>query len=121
MTGALLVIAAGFFLAAVIFGSMSRVIKSESFGRNRALGIRTRATLASDAAWARGHTASAPWILSSAIAAAAFGVAVMSLGFLGVEPSNVAVVVLTLGGFAVVFACLIIGTSVANRAAKTEL
>ncbi|MBT2484184.1 MULTISPECIES: SdpI family protein [unclassified Microbacterium] len=118
MTDTLFVIAAGFFLTAVIFGSMSRAMKNESFDRNRALGIRTRATLASDEAWSRGHIAPVPWVWSSAIAATVFGLALASLGFMGAEASNPAVIVITLGGFASVLACLIISGIVANRAAR---
>lgn len=120
MTGSLFVIAAGFFITAVIFGFMSWAMKSDSFDRNRAIGIRTRATLESDEAWSRGHIAAAPWMLSTAVAAAVAGFSIAALGFMGVDASNLAVVILTLGGFAVVLACLIAGAAVANRAAKAS-
>lgn len=113
-------VAAGFFLIAVTFGFIRQAMKSESFGRNRAIGIRTRATLASDDAWSRGHKASAPWVLATAIAAAVFGLATLTLGFAGVDESSVAVVIVIFGGFASVLACVIVCAVVANRAAMVD-
>lgn len=112
-------VAAGFFLIAVTFGFIRQAMKSESFGRNRAIGIRTRATLASDDAWSRGHKASAPWVLATAIAAAVIGLATLTLGFAGDE-SSVAVVIVIFGGFASVLACVIVCAVVANRAAMVD-
>lgn len=90
----------------------------ESFVRNRALGIRTRATLASDEAWTRGHKASSPWVTSTAITSTVFGFALASLGFLGTDESSISVIIITLGGFALILAGLIAAGIVANRAAK---
>lgn len=48
--------------AQVLVGSM----RSGSLGRNAAVGLRTRATMASDEAWLKGHAAAVPQMLRAA-------------------------------------------------------
>lgn len=115
----LVIAAVGFFLVAVVFGFVSQAMKSDTFERNRAIGIRTRTTLASDEAWARGHRASSPWILSTAILAVVCGLAAVTLSLNGAGESDLSTIIVILGGFGSIIACLIVGAVVANRAAAT--
>lgn len=92
--------------------------KTGRLDRNRAIGIKTRATLASDDAWKRGHKAGAPWILSSALVAltGAAGSGLLAL-FLGDSVSNVDIAIVVLFGFGGVIGTLVTAAVVASRAA----
>ncbi len=71
-------------LLGALLGWLARAAASDALRRNGAAGIRTRATMASDAAWFAGHRAAAPTVRNAAWAAAACaawgaGLAVVSL------------------------------------------
>ena len=78
--------------------------------RNPLAGIRTGATLRSDAAWQSGHVAAVPW-------ADAAGVAFAAGGLLGLALRTSAFPVALLGGVLVGTALLLTGTVRAGRAA----
>ncbi len=69
--------AVGLFLLAVVFLGFFAAMRGEGLPRNRAIGIRTSATMASDEGWVRGHRAAAPWVLSTGILAAVLGIAAL--------------------------------------------
>ncbi|MEU6128020.1 SdpI family protein [Saccharopolyspora sp. NPDC047091] len=88
--------------------------------RNNFVGIRTRATQASDAAWAAGHRAAEPRMLQAARTGYAAGVltaAATAAQVLGVVPLPVALAVPTLG-LVLLLVFALHGAVVANRAAR---
>ncbi|OLT39952.1 hypothetical protein BJF85_06185 [Saccharomonospora sp. CUA-673] len=94
--------------------------KPGALPRNHTIGIRTRATQASDEAWEAGHEASIPMMLRSAQAAyvaagfTAFTVVALALGDMSVQWAFVPLI----GGFVVQIAYALLATRDANRAAR---
>lgn len=86
--------------------------------RNRAIGIRIPATLASDEGWAAAHRAAAPRMRRGAVGALIAGAALIPVGLLSgigaldLTPALAAFLMLTLGGVA-----WLIGTNLAAAAA----
>ncbi len=107
-------------LAAVPFHILYATVRDGNLARNNAWGIRTRATLRSDDAWARGHRAAAPYILAATLVAYA-GAFMCALTAAVARSSSVSDVVigleigLALGSFlALTLSC----ARVANKAAR---
>ncbi len=88
--------------------------------RNSALGIRTRATKASDEAWHDGHRAAGPWLRASMIAGYAFALAacVVAVALLTAGRQSGAPMVIAFLGYVVVVALLGVATVKANAAAR---
>ncbi|WP_416377470.1 hypothetical protein GC088_13835 [Arthrobacter sp. JZ12] len=112
-----LIVAMVFFIwIAILFTGFSVMLRNDGLSRNGALGIRTRATMSSDAAWSRGQKAGAPWVLAGAIAAVAAAVAGLAALFLtGFEPSQTVNAAIILSGFALVIAMIITSGVTASR------
>ncbi|MFC7342874.1 SdpI family protein [Saccharopolyspora griseoalba] len=82
-SGGLFLFAAELLLLAVVLHAVTRSIASGNLGRNAAIGIRTRATRASDAAWRAGHLAASARMMVAARTGYALGGATIGLGLLG--------------------------------------
>jgi len=94
--------------------------RSGTLQRNRAFGIKTRATLRSDAAWSRGHAVAEPWLLAAALCGygTAAGAALLLVLAASVGLSAVPALVIAIGGFVGATAQVIAGGVVGNSAAR---
>lgn len=92
----------------------------EGFARNSLYGIRTKATMASDAAWEAGHRAAAPAVRTSAWIALVFAVLLGATALIWPqeEPVPVATVVLWIAGYVQVMVSALIMVRIANGAAR---
>ena len=79
--------------------------------RNRALGIRTTATLSSDEAWLRGHRAAGPWMTAAALGSIVPGIIVLF------RPENTAGMLVIMVGLAVMVTLVMVGGFVGHSAA----
>lgn len=111
--------ALGLLLIALLVGTLDTTVRRGALTRNTSLGIRTSATLASDAAWAAGHRAASPYTRAAAIASAVLAVALLAAAF--VVPADltaVPVLAVVLTSYGITVGLLFAGTRVANRAAR---
>lgn len=110
----------GLLFLGVLFIVVSFAMRGPGLTRNRAVGIRTKATLASDAAWSSAHKAAASWVLSAGILSTLMGLGALTLtvsaGEDGLAP-GVAPVYASLA-FLFIIVLVLIATVVANRAAR---
>ncbi|HET8957262.1 MAG TPA: SdpI family protein [Microcella sp.] len=97
---------------------IGRAGRDGALGRNRAVGIRTSATLASDAAWQAAHRAAAPLVQKAAAVAGTFAVVGIA-AMLWTPPAWEAAVFPTVVvmGYAIPVALLVRAMVVADRAA----
>lgn len=79
--------------------------------RNRLLGIRTNATLASDAAWQAAHRAGGPWLIAAGAGALVPGAITLF------RPSNDTVALSTMVGMGLMVALVAVASLAANSAA----
>ena len=108
----------GLFLLAAVLGAVARFIGAGQLGRNQTIGIRTRATMASDEAWTRGHEAALPWMRAAATGGLAAGLACAGVGMaVEGEPGDALTGTLTLAGYGLVTGLIISAGLAANRAA----
>ncbi|MCA1185304.1 MULTISPECIES: SdpI family protein [unclassified Saccharopolyspora] len=99
---------------------IQRLSSRGTLRRNHFVGIRTRATQASDAAWAAGHRAAEPRLLQAARTGYAAGLltAVITIAHVqGVLPLPVALVAPN-AGLVLLLVFALHGTVLANRAAR---
>jgi uncharacterized membrane protein len=88
--------------------------------RNGLVGIRTRATRRSDAAWDAGHLAAGPWLLAAAVTGCTAGLAALALAAAAAATARsgaVALVVALLGNGAVLV-LVAAAARTADRAAR---
>jgi len=125
--GVTLLLSFGSLVCCVLFGNMRRSVLAGAFGRNSAVGLRTRSTKSSDEAWERGHCAAAPWMLATVVTVGLPALAAAALAISAVALDGETSRVTGVGGitFAAVsylnlltFGC--ISVVVADRAAKAE-
>jgi len=112
----------GLFLIGALFIVFSFAMRGEGLSRNRAVGIRTKATLASDAAWQRGHNAASPWVLSAGILSVVMGFGALALSLASGEEGPAAGVqgVYVTVAFLAVIVVVLVAARVANNAAQRE-
>lgn len=112
----------GLLLVGALFIVFSFAMRGEGIGRNRAVGIRTKATLASDAAWQRGHHAASPWVLSAGILSVVMGFGALALSLASGEEGPAAGVqsVYVTVAFLAVIVVVLVAARVANNAAQRE-
>lgn len=92
---------------------------SGALSRNAAVGIRTSATQASDAAWHAGHQAAVTPARLLALVCSALAVAMMVASLVGGSADPTAlVVVLFAGGYLTMFAGCVVVARAANRGAR---
>jgi len=109
----------GLLLIGILLIAMSTAMKGDGLTRNRAVGIRTRATMASDDAWQQGHQAAAPWVLSAGIFGVVMSVAAFTMTWaIGDGMSGVTSGVFVCVAFGALIALILVSTRVANRAAR---
>lgn len=108
----------GVVLVSVVCIATTRAAASGSLGRNGGAGIRTKKTLASDAAWVAGHQAALP-IIQWTGAVAALSVVVALLVQWRVDGQ--AGVFIALGGMLVEVVILLFATKAAGVAASKAL
>lgn len=107
-------LAAGLACLALLLGSLVGAAAGGSLPRNAMVGIRTRATKASDAAWSAGHRAAAPVLKASVAVAVVFAVVTLAAGTL----SDDWAFAVGMTGMAATVALLLVATARANSAAR---
>ncbi|WP_329035079.1 SdpI family protein [Streptomyces sp. NBC_01725] len=88
--------------------------------RNSAIGIRTKATMSSDAAWEAGHARAAPLLAVTFVTAYALGAITVLIGLVSAlaDIDDAAVLVVPLGGILVFLGLLSTAAARANAAAR---
>ncbi|WP_328811772.1 SdpI family protein [Rhodococcus sp. NBC_00294] len=112
-------------LGVVLIGALAAFMRKgyENLGPNSAVGIRTKATKASPAAWRVGHEAASPFLMAAVITAVT--VVVLTIGATiasALSDSTVtdhAAVAIPAIGLAVEVVILILATAQADKAAKS--
>lgn len=91
--------------------------KSGVLDRNSAIGIRTRTTTSSDAAWEAGHHAAGPWLLAGALTGYFIALLSTVLTVFGALAGTLGPAALLVpgSGFLAVCVMLVVATVVANR------
>ena len=92
---------------------VARLTGGGRLGRNRLVGIRTRATLTSDAAWAAAHRAAAPALSWAGATAMGIGVVLATL-----RPSTGDTVALAIAGGVITLGLVAAGSAKGLRAAR---
>ena len=90
--------------------------------RNSFIGVRTKATKASDAAWHAGHRAAYPWLRATAVTGYVLGGAATASGavLLATDQNSAWPLAVGLGGLVILMTMLLVATKKANSAARAE-
>ncbi|GAA4891196.1 SdpI family protein [Streptomonospora salina] len=119
--GALAIAAVGLAQTSGIAHFIMYATANGSLARNSAIGLRTRATTSSDAAWDASHAAAAPWLRAcaySGYAAGALTVAGTVAAAVAGVPRPGALLIVPGVGFAAVLALIVTAGVVADRAGR---
>lgn len=112
-------LAFGLFVLAGLLPWVGRAGANGSLPLNDSVGIRSKHTRASPAAWTAGHAAAAPLLTAAGIIAATLGVLTIVLAVLFGATWGMAPALVTGGtGYTVAVALVLVGTRRANRAAR---
>ncbi|GAA1346584.1 SdpI family protein [Falsarthrobacter nasiphocae] len=106
----------GLVLVSAVFLSVAGAAKAGTLPPNGAVGIRTRATKANDAAWYAGHIAGAPVLKLGG--AGGLVLAVVAAAVLIIARASTPALVISLAGYAAILAAAIISAVKANAAAR---
>ena len=115
-----LIFGVGLLFLAGVLQTVKSQVSSGTLTRNSAVGIRTKATQSSDAAWEAGHRAAGPWLLASSITGAAAGVTaiVVAVALLATGGENPAVIAVPSAGLVAMMALLVTAAVKADSSAK---
>jgi uncharacterized membrane protein len=115
-----LVFGVGLFTLGLLVQYLKNQVTSGGIQRNSAVGIRTKATMASDAAWEKGHAASAPMLTATFLTAYAAGAISVVLGvvMMVTDGRNPAVLIIPVCGLVAVLGLLVAASVTANAAAR---
>ncbi|RKN04612.1 SdpI family protein [Streptomyces radicis] len=115
--GALLSAAIGLAMLSALTHFIRNAAAEGTLERNGAIGLRTRVTRSSDAAWRAGHRAAGPWLLACAVTgyAMAAGTAAGAVAAMSGGSVHPAFWTCPATGFVAVVALLIAATAVADR------
>src|SRR5690606_18803506 len=97
---------------------MTRLGATDDLGPNRMVGIKTKATLASDDAWRAGHAAAQPALLATAVTGPALALPLVAWRI--AAGSDASLVLTVASGVAAAVVLVLFGAAVvrANRAAR---
>ena len=109
----------------LVISGVVHLVRSEAdrdgLRRNTAVGIRTRSTLTSEAAWRAGHRAASPWLRAAATAgwttAAAGATSAVLVTITGTR--TIGPVVICLVGYVAVLTIVVLGVRRADAAARS--
>ncbi|WP_152471742.1 SdpI family protein [Nocardiopsis gilva] len=119
-SGALIFAAFGLAAVAGLAHYIRHATANGSLGRNSAIGLRTRITKSSDAAWMEGHREAAPWLTVCAVTGYVISVLTTGVAVVALSMGSVgsAVVILPASGFMAVIVILVIAAIVAGKGGK---
>ncbi len=111
---------AGLVVVGVVVLAAGRGATRGSIPVNSVIGIRTKATMASEPAWRAGHEAAGPWLVASSVTAVGVGLVTLALsvGLVVAGDESTAALVLPLVGVLSLLALLTRAAVVANTAAR---
>lgn len=110
---------AGLVVIALLCGWTAWAGAHDELPRNDLMGIRTRATKASDSAWYAGHRAAAPLMWATAVAA--LMCAVVAVVLAAMAGSDAAIGTVTILGYVLVTVLMLAAAAAASRAARGRI
>jgi len=110
----------GLLMLGVTIHFVSNQVASGDLGRNSAIGIRTKATMASDDAWEAGHAAAAPMLTVTHLTAYTAGAITLVIGVASTmtDVGRPVAIAVPLCGVGAVLTLLVMAASKANSAAR---
>ena len=106
----------GYLLITAVSVCLIAAQRKKALDRNMLIGIRTRHTLASDAAWEKGQRAGMPYLFAMAVIGFSHAAVLLAI-----ELSSFIAVghIISVSGWVLIVACAIFAWKAANTAAKT--
>ncbi|WP_240372913.1 SdpI family protein [Brevibacterium zhoupengii] len=106
----------GYLIVAAVSVVLIVAVSRQAIGRNSAIGIRTRHTLASDAAWEVGQRAGLPYLFGMAVISIGHAVALLCVQLLNTTTTGHILAVL---GWVLILVCAVLAVRAANGAARS--
>lgn len=118
--GALFVAAFGLLALAGLSHFIKNSVANGTLDRNSEIGLRTKATTSSDAAWTAGHKAAGPWLSACAYTGYLMGTATAAGALAAIATNSVHPLVwlLPATGFVGTVVLLVLATAIASKAGK---